>query len=164
MQLKSQKMKLIKILGIDPGSHRLGYGLIAKKINGEIALLDRGLINIKVPSPEKRICLLDKKIRNLINKTKPDLIGVEKLYFSRNQKTAMMVAEARGIVLLAASQYRVPVKEFGPTTVKQRIAGNGRADKKAILKMVKLFLKIKNLNCADDVSDAIAIALTAAFD
>lgn len=157
-------MRSIKILGIDPGSHRLGYGLITKKASGEAVLLDYGLIDIKELAPEKRICLLDKRIRLLINKVRPDLIGIEKLYFGRNQKTAMMVAEARGIILLAAAQCRVPVKEFSPTTIKQRIARDGGADKKAVLKMVKLFLKIKSLNCADDTSDAIAIALTAAFD
>lgn len=157
-------MKPIKVLGLDPGSHRLGYGLLMKKSGDEIIPLDYGLIEIKEADPGKRLVLLDQKIRALINKARPDLIGIEKLYFSRNQKTAMAVAEARGIILLAASRRHIPIKEYSPTTVKQRIVGDGGADKKAILKMVKLFLGLKNLDCIDDVSDALAIGITAAFD
>jgi len=162
--MQSNKKSAIKILGFDPGSHRLGYGLILKKFGNNIKLLKHGLIDIHNDDQKTRLCLLDKKIKNLIDDNQPDLIGVEKLYFSRNQKTAMDVAEARGIILLAAGQRNIPIKEYSPSTVKQRIAGSGRADKKSVFRMIQFFLGLKDFNCADDVSDAIAVAITAATE
>jgi len=158
------KKSATKILGFDPGSHRLGYGLILKKSGNNIKLLKYGLIDLHEDDQKKRLYLLDKKIKDIIDDNKPDLISVEKLYFNRNKKTAMNVAEARGIILLAAGQRDIPIKEYSPSTVKQRITGSGRADKKSVFKMIQIFLGLKDFNCADDVSDAIAIAITAATE
>jgi crossover junction endodeoxyribonuclease RuvC len=98
----------------------------------------------------------------LIKKYTPDIMGIEKLYFVKNQKTAIAVAQARGVILLSARERGIPVKEYAPNEVKLGIAGYGFADKKAVLKMVRLILGKHDLKIIDDASDALAIAIVAA--
>jgi len=156
-------MKQIKILGIDPGSNRIGYGLISKD-RDSLSCLDYGLIEIKEPRAAKRLLVLADELESLIKKTKPDLLGVEKLYFWKNQKTAMAVSEARGVILASAGRNKIPVREYSPTAVKQRATGYGTADKKAVLKMVRILLGLKDFKSLDDASDALAIAIAASLD
>jgi len=150
-------------LGIDPGTHRVGYGVIRAE-NGKFYLIEQGIIKTKENgSAIEQLPLIYKKISLLIKKNSPDEVAVEKLFFSKNQKTAMAVAEARGVILLAAVEKSVKIREFMPNTVKQSISGYGFANKKAMLKMITMMLGLKNFKPIDDASDALAIAITAAL-
>lgn len=147
----------MKILGIDPGTHRIGYGLIEK--NSGLELLDYGVIEIKQNVPTLEAA---KQFSALIKRFKPELAAIEKLYFAKNRKTALSVAQTRGILILKILENKIPLVEYGPMEVKLSVTGYGLADKKAVAKMVKLFLKLKELRGYDDASDALAIAITAA--
>ncbi len=149
----------MKILGIDPGSTRIGYGLIES--SGSLTAIDFGLIEIPKQSKEGKIRELHDRFKALLVKTKPELVAIEELFFSKNQKTALEVAEARGIMKLLVVQANVPLLEYGPREVKLAITNNGIADKQAVITMVERILKIK-IKGPDDIADALAIALTAA--
>ena len=99
---------------------------------------------------------------SLLKEFTPDIFAIEKLYFSNNQKTAFQVAQSRGVLIMCASEFGLPVYEYSPNEVKLGIAGYGMADKKAVAKMVRLALKINALHVVDDVTDALAIAIVAA--
>lgn len=149
------------ILGIDPGSARVGFGLI-KKDGSALKLLDSGLL--KVSSKEKNSRLVDvaDSLDKLIKKHKPDIISLEKLFFMKNIKTAMEVAQARGVLTLIALQNKILLFEYAPSEVKIAVTGFGMADKKAVAKMVAKILNVDKINQLDDATDAIAIAITAA--
>ena len=151
------------ILGIDPGTRRIGYGIIQKDY-AELCFVAAGILNIKSPDDIPALAEAKKEIDALIKKYKPDALAIEKLYFAKNQKTALAVAQARGVILLSACEHKLPIKEYAPNEVKLGVAGYGFADKKAILKMVKLILGKPNLKIIDDASDALAIALMGAND
>lgn len=148
------------ILGIDPGTTRIGYGVIEK--NGR-ALLYRngGILPISEKTP--RLIQIEKTIKKLILSVQPSCIGVEKLFFTKNQKTAMSVAEARGVIMNAALHTGLPVYEFTPSEIKKSVTGNGSARKEAVAKMVRWMLHIQKdaPTLIDDVTDALAIAITA---
>ncbi|MCK9187256.1 MAG: crossover junction endodeoxyribonuclease RuvC [Candidatus Colwellbacteria bacterium] len=148
-------------LGIDPGTHRIGYGAV--QMNGnKFILLKKGLIEKKKKGySTDQLPVIYKQISELIKKIKPDEMAVEKLFFSKNQTTAMTVSEARGVILLAGAQQSLKIREFSPNTIKQAVTGYGSADKKAILKMVSILLGLKDFKPIDDTSDALAIAITA---
>ena len=146
-------------LGIDPGTSRIGYGLINSGNN--LKLIDCGLIEIFDKSISKFSSLAD-RFEKLIKKTNPDLVALEKIYFARNQKTAIEVAQARGILILLTLQNKIRLIEYGPVEIKQAVTGYGLADKKSVAKMVSRILKIDKIKGPDDISDAVAIAITAA--
>ena len=150
------------ILGIDPGTVRVGYGCI-KKDRG-LTMVACGIVGDANKDHIDRLAHIGTAIRNLIEKHKPDLIGIEKVYFSKNRKTAMDVAEARGVILFIAREAGVPVVEFSPSDVKRVVAGDGRSDKKSLAKIVELTLGEKNIDGPDDISDALAIAIRASFE
>lgn len=144
-------------LGIDPGTRRIGYGLVQKN-GSRFSFLGAGIL--KVSSREHEFALREAKLDlvNLIRKFKPDLMAVERLYFAKNRKTALSVAEARGVVLLTAAECGLPLREYSPNSVKLSVAGYGKADKKAVWKMVRLTLNLRG-NMVDDASDALALAI-----
>lgn len=145
------------ILGIDPGTTRIGYAVVnALK---EKVLLDYGLISIKSKGSAERLLELGKQLKKVIHKWKPEVLSIEKIFFFKNSRTAMSVAEARGVILLTAALYGLKVYEYTPLEVKLRITGFGRADKKQVGKMIKLITKLDNEVKSDDVTDAIAVAL-----
>lgn len=148
----------MKILGIDPGSSRIGYGLIES--SGPKAI-DFGLIEIPKQSKEGKILELHDRFQQLLKKMSPDAVAIEELFFSKNQKTAIEVAEARGVMRLLVVQANILLVEYGPREVKLAITSNGAADKKAVITMVERILNIK-IKGPDDIADALAIALTAA--
>ena len=132
------------------------------RAGAEISMLAAGLLNIK--SKEDSAALLEAKreIDKLIKKHKPTIVGIERLYFAKNEKTAIAVAQARGVMLLAAEEAGLPVREYAPNEVKLGVTGYGLADKKAVLKMVRLILGAHDLRVIDDASDALALAIMAA--
>lgn len=147
-------------LGIDPGTRRVGYGLVRREGN-ELIYLAAGIL--KIEGVDDASALEETKVGTgaLIKKYRPDALGVEKLFFAKNQKTAMAVAQARGAILLAAQEAGILIKEYAPNEVKLGIAGYGFADKKAVFKMVRLTLKKPDLAVIDDASDALALAIMA---
>lgn len=150
----------MKILGIDPGSSRCGYGLI-EKTSSQLTLLDCGCINIKESDINQKLLYLSQDIRKIIESIQPDVLAIEKLYFVKNIKTGIEVAQARGVIILHALQNKISISEHNPQEIKLSVTGYGLSDKKAVAKMVKILLNQPNLKVIDDTTDALAVAITA---
>lgn len=148
------------ILGIDPGTHRLGWGIISGSIQKPI-LIDCGCFELP-PHTESTIYLVEtrKFLQNLLAKYQISLVGIEKLFAQHNQKTVISVAESRGVVLLTLAESNIPVHEFSPNTIKSTVAGTGASTKTEVERMVRLLLGMGKAKLLDDVTDALAIALT----
>jgi crossover junction endodeoxyribonuclease RuvC len=154
------------ILGIDPGTATTGYGLIKKTGNQapEYEIIDFGVINtVKTDSDAERLQILFSDLTAIIKKFKPVKIGVEKLFFTNNQTTAMAVSQARGVVLLASQQAGLEITELTPLQIKNTLCGYGKADKKQVQAVVQQTFKLKNVPKPDDAADALAIALCTAW-
>lgn len=151
------------IFGIDPGFDRMGCAVLQKDKTGEKIVYSTCLVSDrKLPYP-KRLLFLGKELEKIFLKHKPDVVAVEKIFFTQNQKTALQISEVRGIILYLASLKNIPIIEFTPLQVKMALTGYGKAEKKQVQKMVE---KILNLNKdgkkkLDDEIDAMAMALTA---
>ncbi len=149
------------ILGIDPGFGRLGFGCIVSK-RGRLCAVDYGIISTSLTlNFADRLLELECDLEEIISKHQPDLVAIEKLYFTKNAKTAMDVAESRGVVRLVAARHGITSVEFTPTQIKKALSGNGRADKKAIQFMVQQLLQLAHLPNIDDAADALAVAICA---
>ena len=148
-----------RILGIDPGYAIVGCGVI--EYDGRnFTTLDYGPITTPAGMPfADRLAVIYEGIEELLNLYHPDAMAVEKLYFNTNQKTAIDVAQARGVILLAARQNQVPFFEYTPLQVKQSVVGYGRAVKQQIIEMTTRLLNLKQPPKPDDVADALAIAI-----
>ncbi len=150
----------MRIIGIDPGTGILGFGIIESK-NGKVQLVDGGVIRTPVKEDDAvRLLTIYEELTDIIASTKPDEMAVEKLFFSQNVTTAMTVAQARGVVLLTAMQADLKISEYTPQQIKQALTGYGRADKKQIQEMVRIMLGLKEVPKPDDCADAIAAAIT----
>lgn len=151
------------ILGIDPGSHKIGYGVI-QKFNSKVESLDYGCLEFFTSKNTNNSNLVDlyNNIMGLLKKWQPDLVSIEKLFFLKNTKTAFQVSEARGVILLAVAQKGLEVQEFTPLQVKQSVSSYGRAQKKEVQKMVRLILNLTKDPQPDDAADALAIAICCA--
>lgn len=148
----------MKVLGIDPGTAALGYGIV-ERTGGRLREVDHGCLTTSPDlSMPERLLAIHTLVDELIALHQPDLIGVERLFFSRNVQTALGVGQARGVVLLAAAQHGTPVREATPNEVKSAIAGYGAADKEQVQRMVQLVLGMSELPRPDDAADALAIA------
>lgn len=150
------------ILGIDPGTAALGYGIIERK-GGRLRAIDYGCLETSPDTamPE-RLLAIHSIVDELLDVHQPAVVGVERLFFSKNAQTAMAVGQARGIVLLAAAQHGRAVREATPNEVKSAIAGYGAADKQQVQRMVQLVLGMSELPRPDDAADALAIAVCVA--
>lgn len=151
------------ILGIDPGTTIIGFGVIEKS-KGKLKLIDYGVIKTSKVSQEEKLSKINEEIAKIIKKYKPEIAGIETLFFSTNKKTALAVAEARGAIILTLAQNGVPIKEFSPNNIKATVSGYGKSDKKAMEKIVSLNLGIKESNLPDDAFDALAIAIRTSFN
>lgn len=152
------------ILGIDPGTATTGFGIIKTVDKTNFEVVDFGIITTsKKDSNSKRLLQISDDVNALIKKYKPEVIGIEKLFFTNNQKTGIAVAEARGVILLSAEQKQIPIMEFTPLQVKNRICGYGNAEKKQVQFIVQQTFKLKKLPKPDDAADGLAIALCAAL-
>lgn len=148
-----------KILGVDPGTNRCGWGLIEKNRH-RIVVLDFGCITTpKEFSLPKRLLIIHKKLCDIIGKSAPDEVAVEELFFFKNQKTVISVAQARGAIVTAAMERGKPVFEYTPLQVKQALTGYGRAEKKQMQEMVKLTCGLESCPQPDDAADALAVAI-----
>lgn len=149
------------ILGIDPGTTQIGFGVIEKQDN-KLVCIDYGTIK---NSGKNRIAdyqNTSKKLSELIKKHSPELTSVEKLFLFKNQTTVMAVSEMRGIIMLTLANHDLPIYEFTPLQVKQAVSSYGRADKKQVESMVRLILGLKEEIKPDDAADALAIAICCA--
>ncbi len=150
------------VLGIDPGTAAMGYGIVEAK-GGRLRMVDAGcLITKPDASLPNRLLSIHGLLDELIALHRPDLVAVERLFFSRNVQTAFAVGQARGVVLLAAAQAEVPVREATPNEVKVAVTGYGNADKEQVGRMVAVCLGLKDAPKQDDTADALAIAIWAA--
>lgn len=147
------------ILGIDPGFGRVGYGAVRME-NSKYQHMGNGTIETSCKDKfEKRLETIYDSVSQMIAKCKPDAVAIEKLYFQNNQKTAIDVAQARGVILLAARRSNIPIFEYTPLEVKTVITGYGRAQKRQIIYMIKKLLNLEEMPKYDDAADALAIAL-----
>jgi crossover junction endodeoxyribonuclease RuvC len=150
----------MRIIGIDPGTGILGFGIIEAS-HGDCQLVDAGVI--RTPAHEDdaiRLETIFNELSEVIAYTKPQLMAVEKLFFAQNVTTAMTVAQARGVVMLTGRQANLTIFEYTPLQIKQALTGYGRADKKQIQEMVRVILKLKVAPQPDDCADALAAAIT----
>ncbi len=151
----------MKILGIDPGIERLGWGIL-EKTGREIIRIDSGVKKTSAKKREsERLWELHRFLDNLIKKTKPEVLSVEKLFFAKNVKTALIIGEVRGIILALGEAHKLSIKEFAPLEVKMAVCGYGMAGKEAVAAMLKLSIKLPEKKLLDDETDALALALTA---
>lgn len=148
------------ILGIDPGYAIVGFGVIENNC-GKCRPLEYGVITTsKDDSLPSRLYKIAQGLELLIEKYRPDAVAIEELFFHNNQKTAILVAEARGAILLTAHRMGAKLYEYTPLQIKQAMTGYGRADKRQIQEMVKAMLCLTAIPKPDDAADALAVALT----
>ena len=152
------------VLGVDPGNARCGWGLVAEE-EGRLTMVECGCLS--TPSTMgrvERLLRIHQGLAEILQRHRPDEVAVEQLFFNRNVTSAMAVGEARGIALLASGQQGVPVSEYTPSRVKEALTGSGRASKDEVRLLVVMTLGLDKPPRPDDVSDALAIALTHHFD
>ncbi len=151
------------ILGIDPGTTRVGYAVIEKKDNYNLNLVTCGCLESKNKEQKDRLREISDLISDLILKYHPEVLAIEKLFFTKNVKTALAVAEARGVIINSADSLNLDIREFTPLEIKVAITGYGKAEKEQVKKMACRILKLEKMPKIDDTSDALAIALTACY-
>ena len=147
------------ILGIDPGYAIIGWGVIRYE-RGKYIPVDFGAVTTEAGTPfNRRLEQIYDQLNALLDTYKPDAVAVEKLYFQNNQKTAIDVAQARGVTMLALQKHGVPVFEYTPLQVKSAVTGFGQAQKPQVMEMTKRLLRLKAVPKPDDTADALAIAI-----
>ena len=152
----------LKILAVDPGYAITGWAIVEKK-QSQLVLLAYGAITTNKNMPHaERLKVLSLKLKEIIKRHKPNTLAIEELFFFKNLKTALKVAEARGVILLSAIEQNLEIKEYTPLQIKQALVGYGRAEKKQIQHMVKIIFQLKTIPEPDDIADAMAIAVTCA--
>jgi crossover junction endodeoxyribonuclease RuvC len=147
------------VLGIDPGTAQTGYGLV-ERTGSRLRAIDYGCLETPAAMPlPQRLVLIQDGLVDLIETHRPDLVAVERLFFNKNVQTALAVGHARGVALLTAARYGLPVYEYGPSEVKIAVTGHGRAEKGQVQRMVQTVLGLAVLPRPDDAADALAIAI-----
>ena len=150
----------MRILGIDPGYAIVGYGVIDYDFHNSFHVAAYGAITTEANTLfENRLEKIYTDLNYVINRTNPDAMAVEKLYFTNNKTTGIGVGEARGVILLAASQSSIPVYEYTPNEIKQAVTGYGKAEKKQVMEMTRLLLNLEKVPKPDDTADALAVAI-----
>src|SRR6185369_4745095 len=154
-------VRRVIVLGIDPGTAALGWGIVESR-SGRLRMVDAGCLETKPDaSLPQRLLVIHGLLDELIALHKPDLVAVERLFFSRNAQTAFAVGQARGVVLLAGAAGGVPVREATPNEVKIAVTGYGAADKEQVGRMVAVCLSLTEVPRPDDAADALAVAIWA---
>ncbi|GHV46319.1 crossover junction endodeoxyribonuclease RuvC [Clostridia bacterium] len=149
----------MKIIGIDPGYAIVGYGVVEYS-RGNFTTVEYGAITTKPETPfNERLCEIYTDLGSVLDRHKPETMAVEKLFFTTNAKTAIDVAEARGVIILSAVQRNIGVYEYTPLQVKMSVTGYGKAVKKQVQEMTKNILSLKAIPKPDDTADALAIAI-----
>jgi len=150
----------MRIIGIDPGTGILGFGVV-DFIDGKMKLVDAGVVTTPAHTPlDVRLEDIFDSLGEIIAATKPDVMSIEKLFFAQNVTTAMSVSHARGVAMLAGRKGKMPIAEYTPLQIKQTVTGYGKADKKQVQEMVRIQLKLTKIPEPDDCADALAAAIT----
>ena len=153
----------MRVIGIDPGTGILGFGVIDAK-NGKTILVDAGVITTPAHTPlPDRLEEIYNSLTEIIRDTKPEIMAIEKLFFAQNVTTAMSVSHARGVAMLTGKQAHLRIEEYTPLQIKQTITGYGKATKKQVQEMVRIQLNLKEVPKPDDCADALAAAIMCAF-
>lgn len=148
------------VIGIDPGTATTGYGILRELDNGQLEVINYGVIQTPADQPmPERLLELYHQLNEIILLHRPESGAVEKLFFQRNVRTAISVGQGRGVVLLAMANHKLPVAEYTPLEVKQAVAGYGGADKRQVQEMVRMLLELEAVPQPDDAADALAIAI-----
>ncbi|MGB8954869.1 MAG: crossover junction endodeoxyribonuclease RuvC [Tumebacillaceae bacterium] len=150
----------MRILGIDPGYGRTGYGVV-DVVGNRMKSVEYGCIETKpnTPMPDRLFDIYG-AVKEIIARLQPEAMAIEQLFFAKNVTTGIDVAQARGVVLLAAREAHLPIGEYTPMQVKQSLVGYGKADKKQMQEMVRMFLGLAQIPKPDDAADGLAIAIT----
>jgi crossover junction endodeoxyribonuclease RuvC len=149
----------MRIIGIDPGTGLLGFGVIDAK-NGKTELVDAGVVRTRPHQPlDERLVEIYDALQEIIKATKPTVMSIEKLFFAQNVTTAISVSHARGVAMLAGKQAGLEIAEYTPLQIKQALTGYGRATKQQMQEMVRLQLNLKHVPKPDDCADALAAAI-----
>ncbi len=150
----------MKILAVDPGYEKIGISVLEKVMGKETLLFSECFkTSSKSPAPE-RLCAIGKEVEKIIEKFQPKCLAIEKLFFAGNQKTAMLVSEARGVIIYEAVRAGLSVREFTPLEMKVAVTGYGRSDKSQVKFMVEKLMAVNKKIKEDDEYDAIALGLT----
>lgn len=148
------------VIGIDPGTAITGYGIVLERQSGNLVLVEYGVINTeKELSVETRLLSIYQQLQEVIKRHQLACGAVEKLYFQQNVRTALSVGQARGVILLALAEAKIPVFEYNPVDIKQAVSGYGRADKKQVQQMIRMLLNLEKVPTPDDAADALAVAI-----
>jgi len=151
----------VTILGIDPGFDRVGIAVIEKKPNKDILVHSECITSIRTDSYFDRLKTIGLGLERVIRQYDPTAVAIETIYFSKNRKTALQVAEARGVLLFQASRNNLPIFELSPLEIKVAVTGHGKSDKTQIMKMIPQLIDVDKKIKYDDEFDAIAIAISA---
>jgi len=150
----------MRVLAVDPGYDRLGVAVLEHSDSGEVLLFSDCILTDKTDVLSERLFVVGDAFKKLLQTHKPDLVGIENLFFNKNQKTAIGVAQARGIILYLAKEAGATVCEFGPQEIKIAVTGYGKSDKGAVIDMVKRLVANAPQKALDDEFDAIAVGIT----
>ncbi len=149
------------IIGIDPGTVRVGYGVLEEQ-RGRLTLLRCGLLKLPKGTQGHILHTIDREFNTLLREFRPDRVGIERIFFTRNKKTAITIAQARGVLLAASARNGVSIVELTPSEVKCAVTGDGAATKAGVARMVHFLVQGAPRSYRfDDVSDAIAVAIAA---
>ncbi len=150
----------MRVLGLDPGLALTGYGVIQELSSGELCLLEYGVIATAADLPTaERLLEIARQFDILLQRHTPDVVAIEELFFARNVTTALVVGEARGVLILGAARAGVPVVEYRPMEIKQAVAGYGKAPKTQVQEMVRMLLNLDHIPQPDDAADGVAVAV-----
>lgn len=150
----------MRIIGIDPGTGILGFGVV-DFVNGKARMVTAGVITTPAHTAlDERLEEIFDGLTDIIAETKPEVMSIEKLFFSQNVTTAMSVSHARGVAMLTGRKAKLPIAEYTPQQIKQTLTGYGKADKKQVQEMVRIHLGLKDVPKPDDCADALAAAIT----
>lgn len=153
----------MRIIGIDPGTGILGFGVV-DYAKGVSKLVTAGVITTPAHTPlDERLEEIFDGLTDIIAETRPEMMSIEKLFFSQNVTTAISVAQARGVAMLTGRRAKLPIHEYTPQQIKQTLTGYGKADKKQVQEMVRIQLGLKDVPKPDDCADALAAAITHAM-
>lgn len=159
MRKRNGEESIMRVLGIDPGYAIVGYGVV-EYAGGKYSPVDFGAITTDADMPfPQRLQYIYNELVSVMIRNDPDEMSIERLYFQNNQKTAIAVAEARGVILLAAQMNNIPISEYTPLQVKQAVTGYGQAKKPQVMEMTRRLLKLDKVPKPDDTADALAIAI-----
>ena len=148
------------VLGLDPGLATTGYGLVRESDDGSLAALEYGTLTTAAQQPlPGRLLSIEQQLERLLGRYEPDAVAVEELFFCRNVTTALIVGQARGVVILGAARHGLPVFEYKPMQIKQAISGYGQAPKTQVQEMVRLLLDLDQVPQPDDAADGLAVAI-----